>query len=85
MVVPDQPLGGLGLDPGGALRQDLGVGRGTAQVREPVRGVLTAGRDPGSKPLSAEAIDMITTFAAQAGISLELASRRRDAERVAAS
>src|SRR6185312_10526418 len=36
-----------------------------------VRGVLTAGRRPGSKPLSADAVDMITTFAAQAGIGLE--------------
>ena len=48
-----------------------------------VRGVLTAGRHPGSKPLSADAVDMITTFAAQAGIGLELADHRKDAERVA--
>jgi signal transduction histidine kinase len=48
-----------------------------------VRGVLTAGRSPGSKQLSAEAIDMVTTFAAQAGIGLELGEHRRDAERVA--
>lgn len=48
-----------------------------------VRGVLTAGRGPGSKPLSADAVDMITTFAAQAGIGLELADHRKDAERVA--
>lgn len=48
-----------------------------------VCGVLTAGRVPGSKPLSADAIDMITTFAAQAGLGLELADHRRDAERIA--
>jgi two-component system, NarL family, sensor histidine kinase DevS len=48
-----------------------------------VRGVLTVGRNPGAKPLSADAVDMITTFAAQAGIGLELADHRKDAERVA--
>lgn len=48
-----------------------------------VRGVLTAGRHPGAKPLSAEAVEMITTFAAQAGIGLELADHRKDAEQVA--
>jgi len=48
-----------------------------------VRGVLTAGRRPGSRPLSASAVEMMTTFAAQAGIGLELAEHRRDAERVA--
>jgi signal transduction histidine kinase len=48
-----------------------------------VRGVLTVGRRPGSKPMSADAVEMITTFAAQAGIGLELADHRRDAEQVA--
>ncbi len=48
-----------------------------------VRGVLTAGRIPGSKPLSPDAIDMIATFAAQAGLGLELAEHRQDAARVA--
>ncbi len=48
-----------------------------------VRGVLTAGRSPGSLPLSAEAVEMATTFAAQAGIGLELAAHRQDAEQVA--
>jgi signal transduction histidine kinase len=48
-----------------------------------VRGVLTAGRSPGSLPLSPAAVEMVTTFAAQAGIGLELAEHRRDAERVA--
>ncbi len=48
-----------------------------------VRGVLTAGRRPGSKPLPAFAIEMVTTFAAQAGIGLELAEHRRDAEQIA--
>ncbi len=48
-----------------------------------VRGVLTTGRLPGAKPLPATAIEMVTTFAAQAGIGLELAEHRRDAQRIA--
>jgi signal transduction histidine kinase len=48
-----------------------------------VRGVLTAGRSPGSLPLSPAAVEMVTTFAAQAAIGLELAEHRRDSERVA--
>ena len=45
-----------------------------------VRGVLTVGRDPGSLPFPPKVIDMVTTFAAQAGIVLELAEHRHDAE-----
>ncbi len=48
-----------------------------------VRGVLTAGRRPGAMPLAAAAADMLLTFATQAGIALELAEHRRQAERVA--
>lgn len=48
-----------------------------------VRGVLTAGRRPGSMPLSQAATDMLTTFAAQAAIALELAEHRRQAEQMA--
>jgi signal transduction histidine kinase len=48
-----------------------------------VRGVLTAGRHPGSMPLAPAAADMLVTFASQAGIALELADHRRQAERVA--
>jgi signal transduction histidine kinase len=48
-----------------------------------VRGVLTAGRRRGSPPLSPDAIEMVTTFAAQAGIGIELAERRQAAQRVA--
>jgi signal transduction histidine kinase len=48
-----------------------------------VRGVLTAGRRPGSPRLPAGAADMLVTFASQAGIALELAEHRRQAERVA--
>jgi signal transduction histidine kinase len=48
-----------------------------------VRGVLTAGRLSGSMPLSPRAIEMVTTFAAQAGIGLELAEHRQDAQRLA--
>jgi two-component system, NarL family, sensor histidine kinase DevS len=48
-----------------------------------VRGVLTVGRDPGSMPFPQQAVDMVTTFAAQAGIALELAEHRQDSERLA--
>jgi signal transduction histidine kinase len=48
-----------------------------------VRGVLTAGRVPGSLPLSPAAVEMVMAFAAQAAIGLELAEHRSDAERVA--
>jgi two-component system, NarL family, sensor histidine kinase DevS len=48
-----------------------------------VRGVLTVGRDPGSLPVPPQAVDMVATFAAQAGIALELAEHRQDAERLA--
>ena len=48
-----------------------------------VRGVLTVGRNPGSLPFPPQAVEMVTTFAAQAGIVLELAEHRHDAERLA--
>jgi signal transduction histidine kinase len=48
-----------------------------------VRGVLTAGRRPGSMPLAPAAADMLVTFASQAGIALELAEHRKQAVRVA--
>ena len=48
-----------------------------------VRGVLTAGRRPGAMPLPPAATEMLVTFASQAGIALELAEHRRQAERVA--
>ena len=48
-----------------------------------VRGVLAAGRRPGSPPLPQAAADMLTTFAAQAAIALELADHRRQAEQMA--
>ena len=48
-----------------------------------VRGVLTLGRDAGALPLPHQAMDMVTTFAAQAGIALELAEHRQDSERLA--
>jgi signal transduction histidine kinase len=47
------------------------------------RGVLTVGRDPGSLPFPQQAVEMVTTFAAQAGIVLELAEHRHDSERLA--
>jgi signal transduction histidine kinase len=48
-----------------------------------MHGVLTAGRHPGALPLSPAATEMLVTFASQAGIALELAEHRRQAERVA--
>jgi signal transduction histidine kinase len=48
-----------------------------------VRGVLTAGRRPGAMPMPPAAAEMLVTFASQAGIALELAEHRRQAERVA--
>ncbi|HXZ75728.1 MAG TPA: GAF domain-containing protein [Streptosporangiaceae bacterium] len=48
-----------------------------------VGGVLTVGRHPGSMPLTRGAVELVTAFAAQAGIALELAEHRRDAERLA--
>jgi signal transduction histidine kinase len=47
-----------------------------------VRGVLTVGRRPGSMPLTRAAMEMVASFAAQAGVALELADARRDAEQV---
>jgi signal transduction histidine kinase len=47
------------------------------------RGVLTIGRHPGAMPLSRAAVDLVTTFASQAAIALELAERRSDEERLA--
>ena len=48
-----------------------------------VRGSLTAGRIPGSLPLPPPAVEMLISFAAQAGIGLELAMHRHDAQRIA--
>ncbi len=48
-----------------------------------VRGVLTAGRARGALPLSPSAVEMVITFAAQAGIGLQLAEHRRDIQRLA--
>jgi signal transduction histidine kinase len=48
-----------------------------------VRGILTAGRRPGSLPLAPQAVEVLITFAAQAGVGLELAEHRKDAERFA--
>jgi signal transduction histidine kinase len=48
-----------------------------------VRGVFTVGRDTGAMPLAHEAVEMVQTFAAQAGIALELAEHRQDAEQLA--
>jgi signal transduction histidine kinase len=48
-----------------------------------VRGVLTAGQPPGAPPLAPDKVEMVTTFAAQAGIGLKLADHQRNAQRLA--
>jgi signal transduction histidine kinase len=48
-----------------------------------VRGVMTVARRAGAQPISPAAMEMVTTFAAQAGIGLKLAEHRRDAQRIA--
>jgi signal transduction histidine kinase len=47
-----------------------------------VRGVLTVGRRRGGMPFPEATADVVGSFAVQAGIALELADRRRDAERL---
>lgn len=69
-----------------AAREHMPLGRAillALGVPGNARGVLTVGRDPGSLPFPQQAIDMVTTFAAQAGIALELAEHRQDSERLA--
>jgi signal transduction histidine kinase len=48
-----------------------------------VRGILTAGRARGSMPLAPPAVELLVSFAAQAGVGLELAAHRSDAQRLA--
>jgi signal transduction histidine kinase len=45
-----------------------------------VRGVLTIGRRHGAVPFPQAQADVVASFAAQAGVTLELAARRADAE-----
>jgi signal transduction histidine kinase len=69
-----------------AARENLDLGPATVfPLGAPgnARGVLTIGRHPGAMPLPRAAVDLVTTFAAQAAIALELAQRRSDAERLA--
>ena len=47
-----------------------------------VLGALSVGRLRGGAPFTAAAADVIASFAAQAGVALELAARRSDAERL---
>jgi signal transduction histidine kinase len=47
-----------------------------------VRGVLTMGRRHGAAPVPEEQAEMVASFAAQAGVALELAATRADAERL---
>jgi signal transduction histidine kinase len=48
-----------------------------------VRGALTVGQAAGTPPMSPARMEMMTTFAAQAGIGLKLAEHRRAAQRLA--
>ena len=47
-----------------------------------VRGVFTIGRRRGAGPFAQAAVEVAASFATQAGIALELADRRRDAEQL---
>ena len=47
-----------------------------------VRGVLTVGRVHGAAPFAPAQADMVASFAAQAGVALELAARQADAKRL---
>jgi signal transduction histidine kinase len=47
-----------------------------------VRGVLTIGKRHGAAAFPSPAVQVVRSFAAQAGIALELAERRRDSERL---
>lgn len=47
-----------------------------------VRGLLIVGRRAGQPPFSPTLTDMLTAFSGQAAIALELAERRKDAERL---
>ncbi len=70
----------------GAAREHLPLGPAILfPLGEPgdVRGVFTVGREAGAMPLPPQAIEMISTFAAQAAIGLELVEHRSDAERLA--
>ena len=70
----------------GAVRR-LGVlGPGVAVplgVPGDVRGVMMVAQRTGAQPLPPAAVEMVRTFAVQAGISLKLAEHRRDAQRIA--
>jgi signal transduction histidine kinase len=46
------------------------------------RGILTVGRRHGAPPFSQALADVVASFAAQAGVALELAGRRDEAERL---
>jgi signal transduction histidine kinase len=47
-----------------------------------VRGVLTIGRRHGAPPFPQSQVDVVASFAAQAGVALELAASRAEAERL---
>jgi signal transduction histidine kinase len=47
-----------------------------------VRGVLTVGRRQGAQGLSPSVVSLVSAFAAQAAVALELAARRADAEQL---
>jgi signal transduction histidine kinase len=67
-------------------RQHLGLGPAVVlPLGAPgnVRGILTAGRSRGSMPLAPPAVDLLVSFAAQAGVGLILAAHRQEAQRLA--
>jgi signal transduction histidine kinase len=70
---PQSPLRASGFGPG------LLVPLGAAQT---VRGVLVLAKKPGRIPFTQADLRMLTAFAGQAAIALELAEARKDAERL---
>jgi len=69
-----------------AARRALGLGPAVVvPLGAPgnVRGILIAGRIRGSMPLAPAAVQMLVSFAAQAGVGLELAAHRAEAQRLA--
>ncbi|MFI0353283.1 GAF domain-containing protein [Actinomadura sp. 9N407] len=70
-----KPLPDSKVDAGPLLSVPLGQGAA-------VRGVLTVINPPGGTPFSDSAQRLLEAFAAQAAVALELADRRRDAERL---
>jgi signal transduction histidine kinase len=74
-----QAAGGAVLSDGIPVGPTLVVALGSGRS---ARGVLAVVNDPGRPAFSAATLRLLEPFAAQAAVALELAERRRDAERI---